>query len=542
MKLNSTALVSDDLVKSLKTDLARANVCRFGIAYFSMSGLAAIDRGLLANALCNSESFGVSSMSCACGYQPLLSLSGEVAVRGGMPRLKYFMDPLVEDSGEPDNLALFHSKIVYLVTEDRSKSVLYIGSHNWSRRALGPGNRAPRNAEATVRIEGDFDPYHLGGIGGSVFADANQHLLNAFNSPLCIEVSRANEHKFEEWFLKGCKRKRGEGLRETKVILAIHQGQAKLNPVQWESLANRGIYVQMLIESEGRQIWDAGDNILILVWDSEADLQIGNQPHLLRCRISTEKAGPKSELRGTNSSSSPISGFSAVIWDQSQHQAIASGRSGEARSVRTKRGQEVNVFDFDFPSSSDDSRLVDGHVTPKYQFYLEIDQVVFPVDGDLPDSPRYAWLRSSLAFADDRKDVTTEEIPGYSVNEEQRDRMIESLREVFGVDLNRAKVLPFSGEIAKRLGKKVVDHPLHDTFLDDLQNVVEDEFYSGVKTGELAAEIDSGRIMKRREAEMNRQSLFPKPLERTQRVFTMRLDILLETWEETAESLRKTHE
>lgn len=540
MKLNSTALVSDDLVQSLRSDLARASVCRFGIAYFSMSGLNTIGQSLLARALCGPESFGVSSMSCACGYQPLITLSNAIIAGGGMPQLKYFMDPLVEESGEPDNLALFHSKMVYLVTEDRSKSILYIGSHNWSRRALGPGTGSPRNAEATLRIEEDFDPDHLAGIGGSVFGDANLHLLNAFNSAACLDAVRANESVFAEWFQKGCKRTRGEGLREIKVILAIHRGAGQLRPSDWESLQNGGIYLQMLIEEEGREVWNADDRILVLVWDSEACLQVGGQPHILRCRISTGNAGPTSDLRGTNSSSSPIAGFRAVIWDRNQHQAAASDRSSGPKTVRTKREQEVKVFDFDFPTSSTDSSGVDGAVKPKYQFYLEVDQVIFPRDGELPAKPRYVWVRSSLAVAANPEDAKTEEIPGFSVDKEKHDQMLECLREVFGVKLNEAKVLPFSGELPKRVGKKVVDHPLHDTFLDDTHQGSENKFYSDAKAGTLVPEIDEERITTIRRKNIDQNEFFPAPMGRAQRVFTMRLDKLLETWEETAKAIIDT--
>lgn len=542
MKLHSTALVSDELVQSLKADLARSQICRFGIAYFSMGGLQSIGQNLLAQALSGPESFGISSMSCACGYKPLLSLSNAVAAAGGTPRLKYFMDPLVDGTDELDNLTLFHSKMVFLVTGDRSKSILYIGSHNWSRRALGPGAGSPRNAEATLRIEGDFDPEHLAGTGGSVFSDANLHLLNAFNSPLCLDADQANVQRFEEWRQKGCKRARGEGLRETKVILAIHQGPGQLRPSDWESLENAGIYVQMLAEDEGRQVWDSGDSILLLVWDSKADLQKGAQPHLLRCRISTEKAGPNSKLRGTNSSSSPISGFRAVVWDQDQHRAIANGQAGEAKTVFTRRGQEVKVFDFEFPSAHNDSMAIDGAVTPKYQFYLEVDQVIFPRDGALPERPQYVWLRSSLAVVDNQTDAKMESLPGFSVGEDQRDRMIESLRSVFGINLKNAKVLPFSGEVSKRLGKKVVDHPLHDTFLAEARPGGEDEFYSAARPGTLVPEIDNDRIMKRRETSMSKEGLFPRPIGRTQRVFTMSLEKLLETWEETAKAITDTQE
>ncbi len=134
MRLLSQKLVSLEYRDQLRMDLARAAVCRFLVGYVSADGLNAIGRHLLVRALRNERSFGVSSLTCACGYTPLLNLQDELG--DGCVRLKYFMDPLVEGSDEPNEITLFHSKLVYLLLEREQKSVVYVGSHNWSGRAL----------------------------------------------------------------------------------------------------------------------------------------------------------------------------------------------------------------------------------------------------------------------------------------------------------------------------------------------------------------------------------------------------------------------
>ncbi|MFM9963053.1 MAG: hypothetical protein ACKV2Q_17740 [Planctomycetaceae bacterium] len=111
-------------------------------------------------------------------------------------RLKYFMDPLVKDTDEPDGIALFHSKLVYLRLPRENKSVVYIGSHNWSGRALGPGR--PRNVEASLRFELDYAPEHIAGSDPSIASQVNRHLLAAYDKPACLAATAANETTFEQ--------------------------------------------------------------------------------------------------------------------------------------------------------------------------------------------------------------------------------------------------------------------------------------------------------------------------------------------------------
>ncbi len=171
MQFLSKELVTLDYRTSLQRDMAQAKVCRFLVAYVSLAGVDSINRPLLVRALRDPRSFGVATLSCACKYEPLLKLQDEL----DDVRLKYFMDPVVDEANEPSGNSLFHSKLVYRYLERQNKSIVYLGSHNWTRRALGP--QGPRNAEASLRLEFDFEEHHLTGEGSSIASEVNQHLL-----------------------------------------------------------------------------------------------------------------------------------------------------------------------------------------------------------------------------------------------------------------------------------------------------------------------------------------------------------------------------
>src|SRR5438046_715159 len=108
MKLLSKELVALEYRTELQKDLARAKVCRFLIGYVSSEGINSIGRHLLLQALTDARSFGMSSLTCSCGYEPLIGLQNDL----DDIRLKYFMDPLPKDrdGANPGEITLFHSK------------------------------------------------------------------------------------------------------------------------------------------------------------------------------------------------------------------------------------------------------------------------------------------------------------------------------------------------------------------------------------------------------------------------------------------------
>jgi hypothetical protein len=535
MKLLSEELVSSEYRERLQRDLSRARICRFLIAYVSEDGLLSLGRGPLINALRDDHSFGVSSLTCACGYSPLLGL--QVQLGNGNLRLKYFMDPMISDADEPDGITLFHSKLVYLLLVHERRSVVYIGSHNWSQRAIGPGR--PRNAEASLRFESEFEPEHLAGIGATVAGQVNNHLMQAYNAPACIPATRANERIFEQWYQKGCRRVPGTPMQPITIILAVLKNQGTVqSSVQWGSLRNHGIYVQALGEKEGEFIYNGGDPIIVLVWNSLSELESARQPIMLHCRETTHKAGPNSQRRGTNRSSDPIMGFAAIIFDLKQLAMTHQPFVGNSSSTTLWSSRPVEFFDFEFPTQRSSSIQVDHGVKPNYQFYLEVDEVTFPVDGNHPADAQTLWTRESFAVAKSRDSAKYKDILGYEVPDHLADDILHWLTQTLGVERGAAKVLPTSAHDDPRVGKRLSGHSLHETFIGPEERERRAQFYLRAKPGALVADLDEGSENLTKTSSGQQPWAMHEKVERVQRVFVSRVDQLQHMWREIAEQTR----
>jgi hypothetical protein len=534
MKLLSKELVSLDYRQQLQQDLARATVCRFLVAYISGSGIDSIGRHLLKRVLGEPRSFGVGSLSCSCGYKPLLQLQRELG--DSTPRLKYFMDPVVQEKDEPGDLALFHSKLVYLALERERKSVIYLGSHNWTRRALGPGG--PRNAEASLRFEMDYAPEHLDGTGPSLASEVNRHLREAYDLAACLPATAGHEATFRQWCEKACGHSQGPPLQQVTLVLAVRKsGEPPATPQRWQALTDQGIYFQILEEEEGNMVWRSNDRLLVLVWNSEEDLREAHQPILLRCRITTAKAGPGSSLHGTNQSTHPVVGFQAVVFDEDQLAAMQASARGHRSSVSIWSGRKVEIYDFAFPAQHTDSSQVDGGLTPKYQFHLEVEHVVFPADGACPESPEMVWGRESFAVAKSRKSARYQAVPGYEVTSEVEAAIKDCLTRTLLIEPGSATVLPVSAYDRATVGKRVSAHPLHETFLGEGVSRQRGEFYRKAEPGSLVADLDMPEDAPRRDRPAAARE---EPMQRVQRVFTTRLGELQRRWTATAADYRSS--
>ncbi len=529
MHLLSKALVSDEYRDLLRKDLANARVCRFLVAYISESGIESIGRQLLIQALSDQRSFGTASISCSCGYEPMIDLQSGCSE----PRLKYFMDPKVGESAEPDDLVLFHSKLVYILLEAESKAVAYIGSHNWSRRALGPGG--PRNAEVSLRVELDFIRGDLEGAGTSLGSQINRHLLDAWNLPLCLPATEANRSAFEEWYAKGCRRVFSEPLQRTTILLAVRKGpETSPTPLRWLKLEGHGIYLQVLDENDGKSVWTCGDKLLVLVWDSSSALQSARQPIILQCRVTTYNACPGSSFVSTNQSESPVEGFEAVIFEEAKLAARLGAIQPSAGCTSIWSGRNVATYDFEFPTQRSSSSEVDQGVVPKYRFHLEVERVVFPSDGELPPSPRFVWERETFAVAESRKAARVHEKPGFRVEPQICEDMLNCLKTIFLASPTDAKVLPYCGPDNATLGKRVSNHPLHDTFIGQESRLRRSSFHSKAPLGLLVASVDGSDSLEQIQEDLfgSIEPTLPSVL----KVFTMPFDDLFTLWSENAKN------
>lgn len=526
MKLISKELVSLEYRQQLQQDLARAKVCRFLVAYVSLEGLDSIGRHLLTRALRDPRSFGVASLSCSCGYEALLKLQRDLPE----PHLKYFMDPIVNEPTEPDDIALFHSKLLYLTLEQDNKAVIYIGSHNWTRRALGP--RGPRNAEASLRFEVPLNPDDLAGSGPGLASQVNRHLLDAWQMPLCLPAQEANRPTFEEWYAKGCRRTISSPLQDTTIVLSVRRSTTPAPSANdWLQLEGRGIYLQALDEQDGQTVWRCNDRLLVLVWPSAGALQAAGQPIILQCRVTTYNACPGCGMDSTNQSDNPVKGFQAVIFDATQLASMQGGSRAPRPPVRIWSGRDVHVFDFEFPTPSTESPQVDAGVLPKYRFYLEVEKIVFPAGGDFPDRPGLLWERESFAVAESRESAQFHDKPGFFVEARLRDAMLASLRDVLLIRPDQAKVLPFSDYDRCKAGRRVSRHPLHETYIGKELKHHRDEFYTKTPLGALVADIDDPAEDKDHQFELIPEQ---NALPRVQKVFTMPFRDLFDVWEQVA--------
>jgi hypothetical protein len=472
-------------------------------------------------------------MTCACGFEPLVSLQSEIG--NDCPRLKYFMDPKVKGTDEPNDIALFHSKLVYLFLPATRTSVIYVGSHNWTSRALGPGK--PRNAEASIRYELPFSDEHLLGQGTSLASQVNRHLIAAYKTPACLPATSANLTTFEQWFQWTCKNAPQSGLEPTTILLAVRKDDGTtVTPSQWAELKNHGIYLPSLVEEEGQSIRESVDRILVMVWPGKSDLAAGNQPILLRCHLSTQDPGERSQVRGTNQARSPIEGFQAVFCDEKHLMSLQQSAQRDRNVVGLWTGREAEYFDFIFPSPHSASSSIDRGVKPIYRFLLEVDDVIFPEEGVVPEEPELLWARSSFAVAQSLEQAKLERVPGYAVSADVSSEIIAFFENECQVELARAKTLPVSDYDDSRDGRRVSAHALHDTFISSASRAQKADFYERTKRGRLVAELDEQLTA----PAIHRAELFPTPelVRRVNRLYTSKVDALKQEWFETAREYR----
>jgi hypothetical protein len=511
--------VANDFLDRLSRDLDDADVCRFAVAFITDEALSRLGRDRLTRALRHPASCGVSSLSCTTGFKPLLRLQRQIGIK--LPRLKYFMEPMAVSSSDAESMLLMHSKIVYLAQERKGRSITYVGSHNWSGRALGPGG--PRNAEMSFRFEEPFESGHLAGQSSAISGLANKHIMACYNLPVCLPATDDNRPCFEQWVEKVCRKARQTPLEGVSVVLAVKEDK---DEIDWPSLADQSAYLQIFDERDGQQIPSINTTLLVLVWNSEDSLRRRQLPTILICRPSTTNALRDSAVGGSNQAVNPIAGFRVVIWDHKQRNAVREGRASKRRDpVVLPSGMRVDVFDMitSVAESEADSAVFDDGATPRYRFHLEIDSVVCPVDAGVSPGTRMLWSAESLAVSDKRI-VKMISSPGFEVDPHTDHSMRSCFENLFGVDLRKARVLPYSDWEEPRAGRRVAKHLLHGTFIDDSKKQSARAFYMPSRVGDLVAEVDYSEDRKSR-------------LERVQQVYTTPVEQLRERWTRIARKI-----
>ena len=363
---------------------------------------------------------------------------------------------------------------------------------------MGPG--APRNAEASVRFEFEFDPRQLEGKGGDLPSKVNQHLRYLWGLHICQPATVANRPLFEDWADLCCGRTQQADDRN---LYAVVSAVCESGPTRhhrtaqfWEGISGRrvGIYFQLHEEAEGKVLRNLQDRLLLLVWVGLVEFQMSKAPVLLFCRSTRQNAGPESELRGK--SGGDITGFRWVLWDSQQHQkALAGGGIGFGQVTKVRTGRPFRYFDLTLDPGAATASGIDQTALPKYQHYLQVEQVLIPkwleevsepddaaairsamsTGGPPPqdgpaanDRPTPRWEPGDVAFSR-KKTVKKESLPGYRVDIHTQRAILRDLAEEFelGSDAKRAKALPFAGEISGREGRRMSAALIHEALHDE---------------------------------------------------------------------------
>jgi hypothetical protein len=290
-----------------------------------------------------------------------------------------------------------------------------------------------------------------------------------------------------------------------------------------------------LLEREGQKIRQDADRILVMAWNSAADLVAGRQPIILRCHLSTQDPAPTSNVRGSNQATNPIAGFAGVIFDDAQLTARQSQNYEPTNSIHVWSGKSVEYYDLEYPTTRSSSSTVDGGIQPTYRLLLEVDRVVFPTEGAIVDDPAMMWSPESFAVTRTKDEAKAERVEGYVVSEETRAQIMVSLVDTFGVDTSIAKTLPVSGYDSLKEGRRVSDHPLHDTFIGPEARQRKEQFYGKTSRGSLVADLDDADEVGR----MRQAPLIEENVRRVDRLFTMKLDQLDSIWSATARSFKE---
>jgi hypothetical protein len=514
-RLLSVQPVADDYRISLAADLEQATIIRFAMAYISQDGLNALGMERLRRALLHSNSFGVATLSCGCGYEPLMQLQERIGSED--VRLKYFVDPQVggRDLAEP-SMELMHSKMVYLVCGNRA--VIYMGSHNWSGRALGHGQ--PRNAEGSLRLEYKFDEKQLEGRGSDLPSRVNKHLNYIWKLSICRSATQVNRALFEQWHHLCCERSRSDSDRNSYAVVSavcqVNASKAHRTAEFWCNAMEEGvgIYFQLHEEQEGQVLRSHQDRVLILAWIGEVELRSSQAPVLLFCKSTRSNAGPGSELHGQ--SGGDITHFRWVLWDSIQHRNTVEGRDiGQGQIAKVRTGRAFRYFDLNLVPQDNLASAVDQGIQPKYQHYLQVEEVFLPQWLDPEDNhdqlveeldrnfedPRpkkqrrlLRWLPGDLAFSK-KKNVPKQKLPGYQVDEETCRAILKDLEAEFHLKKHRkkAKALPFMGETSGREGRRVSAHPLHEALMDEEANRNPRTIYARRKLGAVIPDLDHSK-------------------------------------------------
>ncbi|MEZ5012885.1 MAG: hypothetical protein R2794_01210 [Chitinophagales bacterium] len=382
----------------------------------------------------NDESFGITNVQCNIDLMWLFNLQrnfGDKSIK-----FKFFLNLNPYDKNEYE---LLHTKLVLFKRADNDY-VIYIGSHNWSNRAFGLGS--PRNMEGSIRIQGNVNELNE---NNNLLQNIINHLNDAWNLVSCIPAIESNEKIYREWKKLVCKKETKEPGISNQEILFMN---LVLDGEGISQITSNSIYLAEYESSVG-EVLNRHQNVLLFVWSSVEDLELGQEPKLFFSEITTKNQTLASGSQ--NIAEKPIDGFR--FW--------------------TNRFQQVKIERFNLA-------LNFWHV--KYSQY-ELDNI--SIDSQDKNLPMFRFLIEKIEEVSSTGEILfsqnkyVQEVPldGIEVGRSARsaDEILLEYKTVFGIAKPQVNVV--TEHLNKASGLKLYASPFNSFFVEN--NVIDnpDNYY-----------------------------------------------------------------
>jgi hypothetical protein len=373
-------LTGQEFVLQMRDDLENALQLNFVVAYVNDLGVNYLGKKSFLRAMNKSGSYGVTSLACGFDFYDIIKLQNDITEKD---KLKLFMS-LQKETGQDETQSLLHSKIVYLkiLEGEQIKQVLYIGSHNWTGRALGANSNGGNNAEASLRMvfnENDSN---------EILRDAKKHIELAWNLKSSFPANEINKSIFSDWIQLRCP-KYGRGLptiqREPYTVLLCLTEDLEDDLISLNETPNHAAYLHIDLIEDSNKLNDQTQNVLLLIWQKPSDFENQILPVAIFCKINTIN---QTQINGgVNTQINPISGFD-----------ISLKAMEGATYTQNARGVEANFWNFKIYKEQISLTDLSFAGEALKQVLLKVEKIIFPETYPVIGNQSHIYSDGELCF------------------------------------------------------------------------------------------------------------------------------------------------
>lgn len=451
-------LTGQEFIYKLQSDIDSAEQIKFVIAYINDKGVDYIGRQRLIKALKKDGSFGVTSLSCGFGFDTFVNLNKEL---GATDKLKLFLSFNKEEAAEESH-TLLHSKIIYLKIREGNtiKQVLYVGSHNWTGRALG-ANVKGNNAEASLRLEFELDD------NSNILKSSLIHLEKAYKLKSCFNAVKSNLSIFSDWIQLKCP-KYGRGIKTIKrenynLLLCIGENQ-EFDIEDFAYKKNHSIYLHIDNFSDSERINDSSTKFLLLFWVNTNSFENQDPPIYIFCEKNTDNLTKQGG--GVNQIQNTVGGFEFSLSIKSQS------------ILKQKNNVEASFWDLKYFFEKTDVIKINLNTPAVKQILLKIETIIPPKSYKNGKSGLLNYSPGQIPFFDNTP-PSIEPIKGVATNNQEINNEIYlELKREFNLKSNEIDPVLIIKHIDPKSGYRLSKNPLNKFVLGEMLS--EKDYYNSL--------------------------------------------------------------